>query len=410
MSKTHNRPLIIFILGALSTISPFAIDMYLPAFPEMAKALDTSTARISLSLSSYFAGFAAAQLIYGPLLDRFGRKKPLYVGLGLFVLASVACLMARNVEWLIGWRFVQALGGCAAAVAAMAMVRDFFPARDTAKIISLLILVISASPLLAPSIGVFVAVNWGWQWVFVVLSACALTMLAVAARVLPVGYEPDQSIKLRPLPILKNYLEVLKEPQFLTYALAGAFAFSGLLVYVTSSSIVFMEVFHVNAKQFGAIFAGLSVGFIGANQVNIFLLKKYSSEQIFRGAMWVVCPVATLLLVGTIYGWFGLWSTLVLLFITLSALGLSAPNGSALALVPFDHNIGSASAMLGFLQLGVAGLASACIGVFDSHSLMPVALVLATTSWIGLAILLVGKRLCPQIRFVEEKAAHQLPH
>lgn len=409
MSQSHNRPLIILILGALSTISPFAIDMYLPAFPEMAKALDTTTARISLSLSSYFAGFAAAQLIYGPLLDRFGRKKPLYAGLGLFVLASMACLLARNVEWLIGWRFVQALGGCAAAVSAMAMVRDFFPARDTARIISLLILVISASPLLAPSIGVFVAAHWGWQWVFIVLSAGVLLMLAVSAWVLPVGYDPDQRIKLRPLPILRNYWEVLKEPQFLTYALAGAFAFSGLLVYVTSSSIVFMEVFRVSAKEFGAIFAGLAVGFVGANQVNIFLLKKFSSEQIFRGAMWAVCPVATLLLAGTICGWFGLWSTLVLLFIALSALGLSAPNGSALALVPFDHNIGSASAMLGFLQLGVAGLASTSIGVFDSHSLMPVALVLAVTSWIGLAILLIGKRRCPQIRFVEEKDGHQLP-
>ena len=410
MSQTHNRPLIIFILGALSTISPFAIDMYLPAFPEMAAGLNTTTARISLSLSSYFAGFAAAQLIYGPLLGRFGRKPPLYAGIGLFVMASVACMLARNVEWLIAWRFVQALGGCAAAVAAMAMVRDFFPARETAKIISLLILVLSASPFLAPSIGMFVAINLGWRWVFVVLSAFVLVMLAVLAFVLPVGYEPDRNIKLRPLSVLGNYAEVLKEPQFLTYALASGFAFSGLLVYVASAPIVFMEVFHVSTKQFSAIFAGLAVGFIGSNQVNILLLGKFSSEQIFRRARIVVCPLGTLLLVGTIFGWFGLWATLVLLFVTLSALGLCAPNGSALALVPFDHNIGSASAMLGFLQLGVAGLASACIGVFDSHTLMPVALVLAVTSWIGLAILLVGKKRIPQLRFVEEKAAHQLPH
>ena len=410
MSQTHNRPLIIFILGALATISPFAIDMYLPAFPEMAAGLNTTTARISLSLSSYFAGFAAAQLIYGPLLDRFGRKPPLYAGMGLFVLASVACMLAHTVEWLIAWRFVQALGGCASAVAAMAMVRDFFPARDTAKIISLLILVISASPFLAPSVGTFVAVNLGWKWVFIVLSAFVLVMLAVSAWVLPVGYEPDKNVKMRPLPIIRNYIEVLKEPQFLIYALAGSFAFSGLLVYVTSAPIVFMEVFHMSAKQFSAIFAGLAVGFIGSNQVNIFLLKKFSSDQIFRLAMFVVCPVGTLLLIGTVCGWFGLWATLVLLFISLSALGLCAPNGSALALVPFDHNIGSASAMLGFLQLGVAGLASACIGVFDSHTLMPVALVLAVTSWIGLAILLVGKKWIPQLRFVEEKAAHQLAH
>ncbi len=410
MSQTHNRPLTIFILGALSTISPFAIDMYLPAFPEMAAGLNTTTARISLSLSSYFAGFAAAQLIYGPLLDRFGRKPPLYAGMGLFVIASVACMLARNVEWLIAWRFVQALGGCAAAVAAMAMVRDFFPARETAKIISLLILVLSASPFLAPSIGTFVAMNLGWKWVFVVLSAFVLVMLAVSAFVLPVGYEPDRGIKLRPLPILRNYAGVLQEPQFLTYALATGFAFSGLLVYVASAPFVFMEVFHLSAKQLSAIFAGLAVGFVGSNQVNILLLRKFSSEQIFRRAMIVVCPLGTLLLVGTIFGWFGLWTTLVLLFGTLSALGLCAPNGSALALVPFDHNIGSASAMLGFLQLGVAGLASACIVVFDSHTLMPVALVLAVTSWMGLALLFIGKRRLPELRFVDEKDAHQLPH
>jgi len=410
MSQTHNRPLIIFILGALSTISPFAIDMYLPAFPEMATALHTTTARISLSLASYFAGLAAGQLIYGPLLDRFGRKLPLYAGLILFVVASLACLLSRNVEWLVGWRFVQAVGGCAAGVAAMAMVRDFFPARETAKIISLLILVISASPLLAPSIGVFVAVHLGWQWVFIVLAAFVLLMLAVTAFVLPQGHEPDRSVEMRPLPILRNYAAVLKDPQFITYALAGSFAFSGLLVYVASSPIVFMEVFHVSTQQFGAIFAGLSVGFIGANQVNIFLLKKYSSEQIFRGALLVECPMALLLLVGTHYGWFGLWSTLGLLFIVLSMLGLSVPNGSALALVPFDHNIGSAAAMLGFLQIGVSGLASASIGIFDSHTLLPVALVLAATSWIGLAILFIGKRRIPQLRFVEEKDAHPLPH
>jgi DHA1 family bicyclomycin/chloramphenicol resistance-like MFS transporter len=410
MSQSHNRYLIIVILGALSTISPFAIDMYLPAFPEMASALHTTTARISLSLASYFAGLAAGQLFYGPLLDRFGRKLPLYAGLTLFIAASMACLCARSVEWLVAMRFVQALGGCAAQVAAMAMVRDFFPARETAKIISLLILVISASPLLAPSVGVFVAIHLGWQWVFIVLSAFVVLMLAVSAWVLPEGHEPDKSISMRPLPIARNYLEVLKEPQFLTYSLAGAFAFSGLLVYVASSPIVFMEVFHVTAKQFSAIFAGLAVGFIGSNQINVFLLRKFSSEQIFLGTMLVECPVALLLLVGTTCGWFGLPATLVLLFIALSALGLSFPNAAALALVPFDHNIGSAAAMMGFLQIGVSGLASASIGIFDSHTMMPMALVLAATSWIGLGILFFGRRHIPAVKFVEEKDCHQLPH
>jgi len=383
--------------------------MYLPAFPEIAAALHTSTARVSLSLASYFAGLVAEQLFYGPLLDRFGRKLPLYAGMILFIVASVLCLCSRTVEWLIALRFVQALGGCAAQVAAMAMVRDFFPVQETAKIISLLILILSASPLLAPSVGVFVAVHLGWQWVFIVLLLFVVLMLAVCWCWLPQGHKPDATVSLRLRPIFHNYATVLKEPQFITYSLSGAFAFSGLLVYVASSPIIFMEVFHVSPEKFGAIFAGLAVGFIGSNQVNVFLLRKFSSEQIFRATLMVECPVALLFLVGTMCGWFGLPATLVLLFISLSSLGLAYPNAAALALVPFDRNIGSASAMLGFLQIGVSGLASASIGIFNSHTMMPVTLVLATTSWIGFAILIFGKRRIHGLRFVEEKDANQLP-
>jgi DHA1 family bicyclomycin/chloramphenicol resistance-like MFS transporter len=168
-------------------------------------------------------------------------------------------------------------------------------------------------------------------------------------------------------------------------------------------------VFHVSPQKFGAIFAELATGFVGSNQVNVFLLRKFSSEQIFRATLLVECPVALLLLVGTVCGWFGLNTTLVLLFISLSSLGLAYPNAAALALVPFDRNIGSASAMLGFLQIGVSGLASASVGIFDSHTMMPVALILAATSWIGFGILMVGKRRIHGLRYVEEKDANLLP-
>jgi len=410
MSRTPHKNWIIVILGALATIGPFAIDMYLPAFPEIAAALHVSTARVSLSLSSYFAGMAAAQLFYGPLLDRFGRKRPLYVGLLLFITASLFCLTSRNVESLVALRFVQALGGCAAQVACMAMVRDLFPARETARIISLLILVISASPLLAPSVGVFVSVHLGWQWVFIVLSAYAFLMLMISWQLLPEGHPPDRGVSLRPGPILRNYGLVLKEPQFITYSLSGAFAFCGLLVYVASAPIVFMEVFHVSAQKFGAIFAGLSVGFIGSNQINVLLLRRFSSEQIFRGSLLVECPTALVLLVGTVCGWFGLGTTLVLLFIALSSLGLAYPNAAALAIVPFSRNIGSAAAMLGFLQIGISGLAAASIGIFDSHTMMPLALIMTATSWLALAILVIGRRRIPAVRYVEEQGAVPLAH
>ncbi len=404
----HNRFLVILILGSLSTISPFAIDMYLPAFPEIAGALHTSTARISLSISSYFAGLAAGQLVYGPLLDRFGRKPPLYVGLGLFFAASLLCLLSRSVEWLVAMRFVQALGGCAAQVAAMAMVRDFFPVRETAKIISLLILILGVSPLLAPTVGGYVATHWGWQWVFIVLATVAFLNFLVCLFYLPEGHGVDRSVSLKPLPILRNFAAVLKEPQFLTFAVSGAFAFSGLLVYVAGSPIIFMEVFHVSARTFGIIFACLAVGFIGSNQVNVMLLRKFTSVQIYQATLLVECPAALLFLIGTIYGWFGLGITLVLLFIALTSLGLAYPNAAALALSPFDHNIGSASAMLGFVQIGVSGIASASIGAFDSHGMMPVALILAATSWIGFGIFMFGKLKISRIRYVEEAGAHPL--
>ncbi len=406
----RNRFLIIVILGSLSTISPFAIDMYLPAFPEIAAALNTSTAKISLSVSSYFAGLAAAQLLYGPLLDRFGRKRPLYVGLILFAGASLLCLRSRTVGWLVAMRFVQALGGCAAQVASLAMVRDFFPVRETARIISWLILILGVSPLLAPTVGGYVAMHLGWPWVFVILAIVALLNLAVCVWYLPEGHAADARISLRPGPILGNFVAVLKEPQFLTFALSGAFAFAGLLVYVAGSPIIFMEVFHVNARVFGLIFAGLAVGFIGSNQINVLLLRRFSSEQIFRGALLMECPAALLFLVGTVCGWFGLNPTLALLFIALSSLGLAYPNAAALALAPFDQNIGSASAMLGFLQIGVSGLASASIGIFDSHRMLPVVLILAATSWTGLAIYLIGKRSIASLRFVEEKGAAPIAH
>src|SRR5581483_11027905 len=269
---SHNRLLIILILGSLSTLSPFAIDMYLPAFPQIADAMHVSTAKVSLSVSSYFAGFAAAQLFYGPLLDRFGRKIPLFAGLALFAAASLLCLAARSVEWLVALRFVQAVGGCAAQVAAMAMVRDFFPVQETARIISWLILILGVSPLLAPSVGGVVAAHLGWRWVFIILAMVALLNLLICWLLLPDGHKPDKSVSLRLRPILGNYRAVLGERQFTVFAVSSAFAFAGLLAYVAGSPIIFMEVYRVNARDFGLIFAGLATGFIGSNQINVLLL------------------------------------------------------------------------------------------------------------------------------------------
>lgn len=179
LSSKHNSTWIVVLLGGLCVVTPFAIDMYLPAFSRIAAEFKTTTPAISLSLSTYFVGFALGQVVYGPLLDRFGRKRPLYVGLVLYILCSVGCALAPDLRTLVILRFAEALGGCVAQVAAIAMVRDFFPARESAKIFSLLFLMIGASPLLAPTIGSALVAGLGWRWIFVVLASIAFVILTV---------------------------------------------------------------------------------------------------------------------------------------------------------------------------------------------------------------------------------------
>ena len=239
---------------------------------------------------------AVGQIFYGPLLDRFGRKPPLYFGLLLYIAASIGCIAFGTVESLIFFRFLQALGGCAAQVAAVTMVRDFFPAEERTKVFSLLMLILGASPLLAPSVGSFVAVNFGWQAVFIVLAGMISVLLAVVFFFLPEGHEPDESVSLKLKPILVNFASVLKEPQFYTYALAGAFAFAGLLVYIAASPIIFMDVFKVGAKTYGGIFALLSIGLIGGSQINLLLTRRFESERIFQVALLCQCVVSVVFL------------------------------------------------------------------------------------------------------------------
>ena len=185
---------LILILGSLTALGPFSIDMYLPGFKAIAKYLHTSTDEVALSLSSYFIGIAAGQLLYGPLLDRFGRKNPLYWGLGLYIVSSMGCFFSSSLEMLIALRFFQAVGSCAASVAAMAMVRDLFPVEDNAKVFSLLILVLGASPMLAPTAGSYITAAFEWQVIFLVLTIIAVLILLSVIFWLPESYQPDPAI------------------------------------------------------------------------------------------------------------------------------------------------------------------------------------------------------------------------
>lgn len=392
MLHTHNKNLITLILGMLATVSPFAIDFYLPSFSQIANELHTTTARISLSVSSYFIGMALGQLIYGPLLDRFGRKKPLYLGLFIFILASIACTLSTNAEQLIAVRFVQALGGSVAGVASIAMVKDFFPPEQGAKIFAMLILTIGLSPLLAPTIGGYIVTVMDWEAVFFALAGIAIFAITIVFLFLPEGQQPDKTVSLRLVPMLKTYASILSDTQFFTYTISGSFSFATLFIYVAGSPIVFMELFQVSPQVYGAIFAFLSVGFIGASQLNILLVKKFSSHAIFRFSIIIQVIAGIVFLFVAWNGWMNLYSTIGMLFIFLSCVGLINPNASVLALAPFTKNVGSAAAMLGCSQIGIAALASIGVGMFDKVSLMPMIALMAGTAVIALIIFFIGEK------------------
>ncbi|MDD2821553.1 MAG: multidrug effflux MFS transporter [Flavobacterium sp.] len=383
---------LIFILGSLTALGPFSIDMYLPGFEGIANDLNTTVAKVSMTLSSYFIGISAGQLLYGPLLDRFGRKKPLFIGILVYILASLGCSFVTNIDTFIGLRFIQAVGSCAAAVASVAMVRDLFPVKDIPKVFSLLMLVVGLSPMLAPTIGGYVTAYYGWHVVFLILMGLGIIILIGAMIELPNTYVPDTSISLKPKPIITNFISILKEPQFYTYAFTGAVAFSGLFTYVAASPILFMTIFKVDPKTYGWIFAFMSLSFISASQLNSLLLRRFKSEQMIFGALITQTILSIIFLVAALNNRLGLYETIAFLFLFLACLGISNPNTAGLTLAPFSRNAGSASALMGAIQLGLGALASFVVGIFVIDSLVPMVVIMCITTITAFVILNIGKR------------------
>lgn len=391
MTKAHYIKLIL-ILGSLTALGPFSIDMYLPGFAQIATDLNTTVTSVAMTLSSYFIGISAGQLLYGPLLDRYGRKKPLFIGMLVYIAASLGCVFVKDIDTFIGLRFVQAVGSCAATVASVSMVRDLFPVKDIPKVFSLLMLVVGLSPMLAPTVGGYVTDWYGWHMVFLILMFIGIVIMLAAQFGLPNSYLPDTAISLKPKPILKNFASVLKEPQFYTYAFTGAIAFSGLFTYVAASPIIFMDIFKVDPKMYGWIFAFMSISFILASQLNSLLLRWFTSEQLIYVALLTQSVIVIAFLALAVNNLLGLYETIGMLFIFLACLGISNPNTAGLTLAPFTKNAGSASALMGAIQLGLGALASFAVGVFVKSSILPMVVIMAVSTIVALIVLVIGKR------------------
>lgn len=391
---------LVLILGALTAFASLSIDMYLPSFPTLERDLRASSSAVQYSLAAFFVGMALGQALYGPLADRFGRKRPLYAGISLYVLASVGCALAPNVETLIVLRFVQALGGCAGIVIARAMVRDLFDREASAKVFSLLTLVLGVAPILAPLVGGYVLKFFGWRAIFGILAAFGIACLAAAAaglrETLPEAARHNHSSPIRGA--LHIYSQLLADRRFNGYAFAGGIAQAGMFAYISGSPFVFIKLYGVSEQTYGWFFGFNAFGLIAASQINHRLLARWKSDAILSRILLIVAGFGIWLLTIAITGWGGLWGLLPPLFGFVASLGFSFPNAIAGAMAHQADRAGSASALLGTIQFGAATIAGSMVGAFHAHSAVPMAAVMAVCSVIALGLhrWMVSPMLCAE--------------
>lgn len=368
---TRQKYSLLFILGGLSALAPFSIDMYLPAFPAIAKGLDTDISQVALSLTSYFVGISIGQLFYGPITDKFGRKKPLLFGLTVFLLASIGCALSPTINWLIAMRVVLALGGCVGMVVSRAVVRDLFPVSEIAKIFSILMLIVGVAPILAPTIGGWVLTVSTWRTIFYFLTAFSFILILSVFFYLPESKNPNRAKSLKIQDVMKDYRDVLQEKTFLFYAFGSSIAMAGMFAYISGSPFVFMKFHGFTEAEYGWVFGANAMGFIIGSQLNRLLLNKFTSLQIITMSSFTLLFVSILLM--TLLGLNLLTPALLitLIFTFLFSLGLLVPNCTALALAPFTYNAGSASALIGFIQMITGAGLSALVSILHNSTMFP---------------------------------------
>ena len=382
----------VLILGALSAFGPLAIDFYLPAFPAMAQAFATDEQHIQTTLAAYFLGLSIGQLAYGPVADRFGRRKPLLFGVTLFTLASLACAYAPNLDTLIVARFVQALGGCAGMVLSRAIVSDKCDAVASAKVFSQLMLVMGLAPILAPMLGGVLVNLAGWQSIFLALSLFSAACLLAVSLGLPESFPAD--MPRQPLSgAFRQYWRLLQDRVFIGHALTGGTAIAGMFAYIAGSPFVFIKLYGVPPEHYGWLFGTNAAGFILMAQVNARLLAKRGPAFLLARAVWLYLAAGLLLLGVAALRPAQLWPLLVPLFVCIASLGCIIPNASACAMSGQGARAGSASALMGCLQFSVAAGAAALVGVLHDGSAVPMALVISLCGALVVSVAMLTRRL-----------------
>jgi len=345
------------------------VDMYLPAMPQMMVALNTDIAHMHMTLSAYLTGFAVFHLACGPLADRYGRRPLLLVGVLLFVLASVGCALASDVEELLWYRFWQGVGACVGPTLARAIVRDVFGADRAARALSIIAMLMALAPAVAPALGGIMLLYLPWNSIFLFLALYGASVTLLVYRYLGETLPARQS--LHPAQIGRNYAELLVNRYFISVSVASSLIYAGLLVYLSSSSFVFITMFGLPAEYFGLIFISSIIGYILGSALSARLSRRLPSELVMlTGVKLAIASCGTMWLAH--FMWPDSLYTLILPMVTYSAaLGLVLPHAMAIALRPFAHIAGTASSLFGFVQMTLSAAATAVMGYFLVNSPVP---------------------------------------
>jgi DHA1 family bicyclomycin/chloramphenicol resistance-like MFS transporter len=389
------------LLGSLTAFDPLSIDMYLPAFPNIGKDLGVISSQVELSLSSFFIGLAMGQLIYGPISDRYGRKKPLLVGMSIYIVSSFACAYSNNIHMLIVFRVVQALGGCSGMVVCRSIVRDVFEKQRAAQIFSTLMLVTGVAPVLAPLVGGYILKFLGWRAIFKVLGTLSLISWTCSLLFLP---ETHPASRERPsiLSSVRAAGNILRDKEFLGYAMTGAAVISGMFAYIAGSPFVFIVLFGVRPERYGWIFGMNAAGITTASQINRALLKKFPLESILRVVTCCTCVFAMgLFAASRLSHWIG--AILIPLFLFIATIGFTVPNTTAGALANQGRRAGTSSSLVGSMQWSAAFLVSFLVSVLHNGTSGPMAGLILASGVLGFLIfrIAVPKQKSPLLAEVE---------
>ena len=365
------------LLGALTAFAPMSIDMYLPSFPTLQHEFAGEPGLVQATLSVFFAGLAIGQGVYGPISDRFGCKAPLYVGIALYIVGSIAAALTPSLEGLVAARFLQGIGGCAGMFIARAIVRDLFDERDSARMLSPLLLVMGLAPILAPIICGQLLPAFGWQSIFWVLTGFGVFCLALTGLVLRESLPPERCQPGGVMVALRNYWFLARDAHFLAYVLTGTSVMAGMFAYIAGSPFVFIELYGVPAEHYSYLFGLNAVGLIGASQINHRLLSRYSGRAILRTATMGYAGATLLVGLNALTGIGGFIGLLVPLFFSVASLGFIAPNTTAAAMSLHGRIAGAASAFLGIMQFSFGAVVAALIGLLADGSAQPMGLTIA---------------------------------